>query len=75
MITFRKDVRGEELKPGVYVAYNLSGDVAKGQLVHAGRGGHGPYKVRLLHKAAGHPSGHISNVKRSYAMLVVSENA
>lgn len=74
MITFQNDVRGNELKPGVYVAYNLSGDVARGQLVSAGRGGHGPYKVRLLHKAAGHFPGHISNVRRARAMLVLCKD-
>jgi hypothetical protein len=72
---FYKDTRDASLEPGVYVAYNLSGDVAKGQIVSAGRGGYGPYKVRLLHDAAGFRTGHISNVKRHRSMLVIPEDA
>lgn len=72
---FYQDIRGNSLEPGVYVAYNISGDIAKGQIVHAGRGGYGPYKVRLLHNAAGMLAGHISNVKRHRSMLVIPEDA
>jgi len=68
-----QDARGQVLRPGVYVAYNLSGDIAKGQIVHEPSGG--TYKVRLLHDAAGHKTGHISTVRRYRSMLVIPEDA
>lgn len=63
---YRHDVRGCIVEPGVEVAYNLSGDVAFGEVVHVtGKMIH----IRLLHRAAGHNPGHISKVKRNFAVL------
>jgi hypothetical protein len=70
------DTRGTEIQPGVYVAYNLSGTVARGQVVKVYKSSRygrwdWAFKVRLLHKAAGHHVGHVSTVNNSYSMLVL----
>lgn len=75
------DNRGTELRVGQPVAYNLSGEVAKGQIESLDEGQ--PYwpgslvfkrkiKVRLLHKAAGHSAGHISTLTCERNLLVLS---
>lgn len=62
-----KDVRGIELYPGLSVAFNLSGDVAKGTIMAVGK----PILVRLDHRAAGQHPGHISKVRRERSLLVL----
>lgn len=64
------DVRGNLIQDGCLVAYNLSGDVALGDVVYSKPSG--PIRVRLRHPAAGHRAGHISRVKRWSSMLVLA---
>ena len=77
-----RDNRGTELAVGQLVAYNLSGQIAKGRILSCGRerreraGGGWTYnkdtiKVELLHRAAGMWPGHVSTVRSSVNVLVL----
>lgn len=67
---FHSDTRGTQIEVGQRVAYNISGDIALGE-VAAVKPSH--YEVLLLHKAAGLPAGHISKVRRATSMLVLRD--
>jgi hypothetical protein len=68
------DNRGEPVVPGHTVAYNLSGEVAVGEVVEVPADTR-PYKrrirIRLAHRAAGHPEGHVSRVNNEKSVLVL----
>jgi hypothetical protein len=64
------DKRGSVIEVGSKVAYNISGDVAIGEVVKVGS----PFHVVLSHNAAGMKSGHLSKVKRSAALIVLRAN-
>jgi hypothetical protein len=70
---WNEDNRDTVITVGAPVAFNLSGQVALGHVVSTGTRGTGPFRVRLAHKAAGHPAGHISRVRRSYSLLVLKQ--
>lgn len=61
------DVRGTPIRVGCTVAYNISGDVALGEVVKATP----PFHIMLKHPAAGQPAGHISKVRRTGSLLVL----
>lgn len=68
------DARQTLLKEGRLVAYNLSGNVAMGTLVHVPEDTR-PYKrkikVQLLHNAAGLHAGHVSTVNDERNLIVI----
>lgn len=77
-----RDTRNEQIELGSEVAYNLSGQVAKGVVIKLpkqvgmSRWGHyngGPIHVELLHDAAGMKAGHVSKVRNPLNMLVIEE--
>jgi hypothetical protein len=74
-----RDNRGRAIVPGVQVAYNLSGQLALGEVVDTGlansRYRRANIKVRLLHRAAGHATGHRSNVTNWTNVLVVRDES
>jgi hypothetical protein len=61
------DKRGSLIEVGAKVAYNLSGDVAIGEIVKDTA----PFQVMLTHRAAGMPAGHISRVRNIGSLLVL----
>lgn len=75
------DNRGTELRIGQRVAYNLSGELACGEITDLIEGTPGRYdghyekwpmiKVKLAHRAAGFPAGHISKVRNPKNVLVL----
>lgn len=70
------DNRGTELRVGQEVAYNISGQVAKGKIISLIGGGASiavkmKIKVKLLHTAAGMPMGHVSTVTNERNVLVL----
>lgn len=70
------DNRGAVIEMGQRVAYNLSGQVALGQVRSVGVSHRysrvGPLiKVELLHDAAGQHAGHISKVTNEKNLLVL----
>lgn len=65
------DVRGSVIDVGVKVAYNISGDVALGEVERLDSSGR--IFVRLAHRAAGQPPGHISRVRHATSVLVLKE--
>ena len=78
------DNRGTLLEVGLPVAYNLSGQIAKGliQSVQPGKQywqkpnkwdkqGLATVKVELLHDAAGYKAGHVSKVQNQRNLLVL----
>lgn len=71
------DNRGAEITPGATVAYNISGQVAKGVVlkVHPRATGHSATKLEvvLCHSAAGKRKGHVSKLKNALGVLVVDE--
>lgn len=79
-----RDNRGTGLEVGQEVAYNLSGEIAKGRIKSIKPGkqywqkpdkwkpfGLPTVEVELLHNAAGHPAGKISKVNNSKNLLVL----
>lgn len=72
------DNRDTEIHEGDTVAFNISGQVAVGEIValtKASRYGRPITKieVRLDHKAAGHPAGHISTVTNPRNVIVLKD--
>jgi len=63
------DARGNPIEEGCRVAYNISGDIALGEVLSVGPRG---FKVRLGHFCAGKPAGHISKVRRATSILVLT---
>lgn len=76
------DNRGTELKVGQEVAYNLSGEIAKGEIVDIKVTKTGStwnperadIRVRLLHNACGQHKDHISRVRSEHNVLVIKES-
>lgn len=76
------DNRGTELRVGQEVAYNLSGEVAKGEIVDLKVTKTGSkwnperadIRVRLLHSACGQCKDHISKVRNERNVLVIKES-
>ena len=71
-----RDNRGTPITSGQTVAYNLSGEVALGDIIAVGESyrswGIEPLiKVRLAHSAGGHPAGHVSKVRNAKNVLVL----
>jgi hypothetical protein len=64
-----KDNRGTVVKIGHRVAFNISGDVAVGDVVGISRGG--VISIMLLHQADGKNTGHISKVKKPQSLIVL----
>ncbi len=69
------DTRGVQIAVGQHVAYNISGSVAKGEVVSIPSFQRSTYKIRLEHEAAGKKPGHISTVMRPWSMMVIPEDA
>lgn len=71
-----KDNRGTPLQIGCHVAYNLSGQIAKGKITDIKTvfryGKPRPeIKVSLLHRAAGHPPGITSTITSPKNLLIL----
>lgn len=68
------DNRGTELQVGQYVAYNISGQVAKGRIVSLRESyQRQDIRIKLLHRAAGMYPDHISKVTNDRAVLVLQD--
>lgn len=65
------DNRGMRLEVGQLVAFNISGQVARGEITKLST----TIKIRLEHNAAGMPPGHISTLKNSRSVLVLEGQA
>lgn len=77
------DNRGERLTVGDDVAFNLSGQIAKGRIVKMperfgftqwGYYRGSPIHVRLLHDAVGMRAGHVSKITNPRNLLVIHED-
>ena len=71
------DNQGREIVPGLEVAFNISGQLARGRVVEIKPSGSyykkANIKIHLLHKAAGKREGHISTVTNPLNVLVLEE--
>lgn len=80
------DNRNTELEVGQTVAYNLSGQIAKGRIIglklggnyyqkpnHWNPDGHPTVEIELLHDAAGKQAGWVSKVQNEKNVLVIVE--
>jgi hypothetical protein len=65
------DKRGSLIEIGSKVAFNLSGDVAIGEIVKCDTR---PFHIMLSHRAAGMPAGHISRVRNVGSLIVLRAN-
>lgn len=74
------DTRNTPIRPGLNVAYNISGEVAAGRVLSIaakpnprqwGRPWLYTFKVELQHSAAGKGRGHVSKVTNAHNLLVL----
>jgi hypothetical protein len=73
---FHKDWQGTEIRPGCVVAYNLSGDVVKGEVTRCpGANNISFFEIRLAGPGphSGNAADHLSKVKRPRSILVLEE--
>jgi hypothetical protein len=71
------DNRDVELEVGQRVAFNLSGQIAKGEIVKIAPPRFNQKRsihVSLIHRAAGHNAGHISKVTNEKNVLVLRDH-